>query len=142
MVFRHNEKFVCDLLLGPQSAIELLTIAMVLARVCCAAMRKKEDYGNEGWRQQNWEQRRTWLRRRFNTGDITEANRRELEHYLVHLASEPDKVKYDEPAETKRFAVVIEQLLQARIGEQVSRRSTWISLVAIAISVLGIVVRL
>jgi len=74
-------------------------------------MSTKNDYGTSGWQQYNWEQQRTWLRARIINNDIARATRTELENYLVHLAREPDKVKYDVEGETKRFRSLIQQLL-------------------------------
>jgi hypothetical protein len=95
----------------------------------------KEDCGTPNWQTETWEQRRTWLRSRFKRHTIARAKRRELENYLMHLASEPDKVAYDVEAETRRYGHVIQHFLQVRVTE----RSFWLSLAAFAVSLLAAV---
>jgi hypothetical protein len=95
----------------------------------------KEDYGTPNWQTETWEQRRTWLRSRFIRHTIASATRRELENYLVHLASEPDKVAYDEAAETRRFGQVIQHFLQVRVAERSFRLSVAALLVSVAAAV-------
>jgi len=80
-----------------------------------------------------WEQDRTWLRSAIKNGKIAQATRKELIKHLIHLANEPDPVKYDVENETKRFVQIVTLLLQ---GIQSQRAIFW-SRIAICIAALS-----
>ena len=88
----------------------------------------------------NWRLERESLNKRFRSGDIVRATRKELEWYLVILANTRNHNgnSFDDPAAksyTESLANVVRHFLQVRLGEELHEKSHRISVVALVVAI-------
>jgi hypothetical protein len=90
----------------------------------------------------DWHQERDELSKRFWSGEIVKATRKELERYLIVLANTNnphsilvDRESYKEISDS--YAIIVRHLLQIRLGEELHTRSHRIAIAALVVSVLA-----
>ena len=94
----------------------------------------------QGWDKLSWENKRIYLQGVFTRGEILQSTRQELEVFSVVLANASPAAfsKELDLALMEKQAVVIRHLLQVRLGEEQHWRTFWLSIAALAVSVLSI----